>query len=78
MEVLNVRTENAIASLVRERIDNAQKAAKEKSASNAASTASEDGEEMGLEGVVLVEGLRVREREDELEEQREKEDEEIA
>jgi len=78
LEVLNVRTENAIASLVRERIDNAQKAAKEKSASNAASTASEDGEEMGMEGVVLVEGLRVREREDELEEQREKEDEEIA
>jgi coiled-coil domain-containing protein 12 len=78
LEVLNVRTENAIASLVRERIENAQKAAKEKRASSVVSTVSEVGEEMGMEGVTLVEGLRVREREEELEDQREKEDEEIA
>jgi coiled-coil domain-containing protein 12 len=78
LEVLNVRTENAIASLVRERIENAQKAARVKSVGSTSSTASEGGEEMGMEGIALVEGLRVREREEELEERREKEDEEIA
>lgn len=78
LEKLNVRTENAVAGLVRERIENAQKAARAKSGSIVTSTASEGGEEMGMEGVALVEGLRVREREEELEEQREKEDEEIA
>lgn len=78
LEVLNVRTENAIASLVRERIESAQKIAKAKSGGSAVSTASGGGEEMGMEGVALVEGLRVREREEELEELREKEDEEIA
>jgi coiled-coil domain-containing protein 12 len=78
LEVLNVRTENAIASLVRERIENVQKSARAKSGSNITSTAGEGSEEMGMEGVALVEGLRMREREEELEEQREKEDEEIA
>jgi coiled-coil domain-containing protein 12 len=77
LEILNVRTENAIASLVRERIEGAQKAAKAKHG-GATSTAGEGGEEMGMEGIALVEGVRVREREEELEEQREREDEEIA
>lgn len=75
LDVLNVRTENAIASLVRERIEAAQKAARAKS--GAPATASEGGEEMGMEGVALVEGLRVREREEEEEERREKEDVEM-
>jgi len=76
LEVLNVRTENAIASLVRERIQNAQKVAKLKAGKGGA-VASEGGEETGMEGVALVEGVRVREREEEEEELRDKEDEEI-
>ena len=77
LETLNVRTENAIARLVRERIEGAQKAARTKSGRGALS-ASEGGEEMGIEGVALVEGVRVRERDEEEEERREKEDEELS
>jgi coiled-coil domain-containing protein 12 len=76
LDILNVRTENAIARMVRERIESAQKVAKTKSRSGAVS-ASEGGEEMGMEGVALVEGVKLREREEEEEERREKEDEEI-
>ncbi|CZR60367.1 uncharacterized protein PAC_10263 [Phialocephala subalpina] len=76
LEILNVRTENAIARMVRERIEGAQKAAKSK-AGNGAVGASEGGEEMGMEGVALVEGVKLREREEEEEERREKEDEEM-
>jgi coiled-coil domain-containing protein 12 len=78
LEILNVRTENAIASLVRERIEGAQKAAKAKQVTAGPTAAGDGGEEVGMEGVALVEGLRVREREEELEEQRERDDEEIA
>jgi coiled-coil domain-containing protein 12 len=76
LEILNVRTENAIARMVRERIEGAQKAARIKSGKQAV-TASEGGEETGMEGVALVEGVKLREREEEEEERREKEDEEI-
>ncbi|KAI1199668.1 cwf18 pre-mRNA splicing factor-domain-containing protein [Nemania serpens] len=73
LEVLNVRTDNAIARLVRERIANAQAAAQR----TAQPIASDDGdggsaEAAGMDGVALVEGLRVREREEE-EERRERE-----
>lgn len=81
LEVLNVRTENAIAGLVRERIEGAQKAARGKAGQGtkaATVEASRGGEEMGMEGVALVEGLRVREREEEEEERREREDDDIA
>jgi len=77
LEILNVRTQNAIASLVRERIEGAQKAARVKNENGVTIAASQGGQEMGMEGVALVEGLRVREREEELEEQREREDEQI-
>jgi coiled-coil domain-containing protein 12 len=76
LEILNVRTENAIAKMVRGRIEGAQKAAKSKSG-NGVITASEGGEEMGMEGIALVEGVKLREREEEEEERREKEDEEM-
>ncbi|KAF6844767.1 coiled-coil domain-containing [Colletotrichum musicola] len=76
LEILNVRTDNAIARLVRERISNAQKAAiqsKQPGGTNA------DGDATGVDGVALVEGLRVREREEEEDERREKEaDEELG
>jgi len=57
LKILNVRTENAIARLVRQRIENAQRAAKEKGASNG------QGEEVGIEGDALVEGIHMREQE---------------
>ncbi|KAI0012246.1 cwf18 pre-mRNA splicing factor-domain-containing protein [Xylariaceae sp. FL0662B] len=76
LEILSVRTDNAVARLVRERIGNAQAAAKK----TAQPVANGDGSEeaAGMEGVALVEGLRVREREEEEEERREREDEDLA
>lgn len=68
LEVLNVRTENAIARLVRERIAGAQAARKK------AGAAMEEGqEEVGMEGAMLVEATHVREREDEEDARRERE-----
>lgn len=72
MEVLNVRTDNAIARLVRDRITGAQKAAKK---DKAVEDTEGTGEATGMDGVALVEGLRVREQEEEEEERREKEEE---
>ena len=63
MEILNVRTDNAIARLVRERIE----AAKKKGMSS-------DGEGAGIKGEELVEGVHVREREEEEELRREREE----
>lgn len=54
MKTLNVRTENAIARLVRDRIQNAQKTKTD---------GNQDGEALGMEGETLVEGVRLRERE---------------
>lgn len=67
MERLNLRTDNAIARLVRERIEGAKKKAQENG----------EGEDMGLRGEELVEGVHVREREEAEEEMRETEDEEM-
>jgi coiled-coil domain-containing protein 12 len=69
MEVLNVRTENAIARLVRERLAEKKKAAVQKAGQDGG-----DAEAEGmLEGAALVEGMRLREREDEEEARRERE-----
>ncbi|KAL2011750.1 hypothetical protein VTN00DRAFT_4468 [Thermoascus crustaceus] len=75
MKILNVRTENAIARLVRQRIEGAQHAAREK---GARADGEEQGEEVGIEGGTLVEGIHVREREDAEEERREREEEEMV
>ncbi|KAI1462752.1 cwf18 pre-mRNA splicing factor-domain-containing protein [Annulohypoxylon moriforme] len=77
LEVLNVRTDNAIAKLVRERITNAQAQAQAaKKTAKPVENGEGDGEEAaGVDGVALVEGLRVREREDEEEERRERDEE---
>ncbi|KAJ9619615.1 hypothetical protein H2203_008396 [Taxawa tesnikishii (nom. ined.)] len=64
MEVLNVRTENAIARLVRERI------ASQKKPSGGAGG---EGEDVGMEGTTLAEATNVREREDEEDTRRENE-----
>lgn len=61
MEILNVRTQNAIAKLVRQRIEDAQRAAKAKVGANG----DKQGEEVGIEGEMLVEGIHVREKETE-------------
>lgn len=65
MEILNVRTDNAIARLVRERIEGAKK-----------TSGAQDGD-VGMRGEELVEGMHVREREAEADERREKEEEEM-
>ncbi|KAJ5370244.1 uncharacterized protein N7496_006336 [Penicillium cataractarum] len=59
LKILNVRTENAIARLVRQRIETAQRAAKERGAPSNG----EGGEEVGIEGDALVEGIHMREQE---------------
>lgn len=76
LEVLDVRTDNAIAGLVRERIAGKQKKGLEEVAAKGGAVAG-GGEEIGMEGAMLVEGLREREREDEEDRRREREDEEL-
>jgi coiled-coil domain-containing protein 12 len=69
MKILSVRTDNAIAKLVRQRMESAQKLAK-------AETAQSNGEEVGIEGEALVEGIHAREQAGAEDVQREKEAEE--
>ncbi|KAL8946793.1 MAG: hypothetical protein Q9222_006858 [Ikaeria aurantiellina] len=66
MEILNVRTENAIARLVRERIEGAKKKGVQQSKDDG-------GQELGMKGEELVEGVHLREREEAEDERREKE-----
>jgi coiled-coil domain-containing protein 12 len=68
MRGLGVRTENAIAKMVRERVE-AQKVERLTRGKEG------DGEEVGMEGVELVEAMHVKEREEEEERKREEEDE---
>ncbi|EQL03750.1 hypothetical protein G6O67_004409 [Ophiocordyceps sinensis] len=75
MEILNVRTDNAIAKLVLERITCAQKAAQKDGGS---ANALPDGEGAGVDGLALVQGLRVREKEAREDEEREREEEQAA
>lgn len=63
MKILNVRTQNAIARLVRERIQKAKEEAQLKS-SGGAGDRDREGEEVGIEGNTLVEGVHLREREE--------------
>ena len=65
MEILNVRTDNAIARLVRERIEGAKK-----------KPGTQDAD-VGMRGEELVEGMHVREREAEEDERREREEEDV-
>ncbi|KAI4275084.1 MAG: hypothetical protein L6R38_005968 [Xanthoria sp. 2 TBL-2021] len=67
MEVLNRRTDNAIARLVRERIEGAKK-------KSTAELGKDDGQQLGMKGEELVEGVHLREREEEEDERRETED----
>lgn len=69
LEVLNVRTDNAIARLVRQRLQEKKAEAQNKDGR----LADGDAVAAGLEGGELEEIVRLREREEEAEEQRERE-----
>lgn len=72
LAILSVRTDNAIARLVRERIQKQQEAAK----GRVQSIGGGDVEAQGIEGTTLVEATNVREREDEEDARREREEDE--
>lgn len=72
MEVLNARTENAIARLVRERVEGQKR--KEVETSNGDVGKGQDGESVGMGGSELVEGVHLREKEEAEEERREREE----
>jgi coiled-coil domain-containing protein 12 len=74
MKVVDVRTQNAIARLVRERIENSKKEAQRTAG---AKGPGDGGEEVGMEGTTLAEAVREREREDEAERQQEDAEEEV-
>ncbi|EXJ80006.1 hypothetical protein A1O3_08292 [Capronia epimyces CBS 606.96] len=65
MKILDVRTQNAIARLVRERIEDAKKEATSRGQGVRSGENSEAGEEVGIEGNTLVEGIHLREQEEE-------------
>ena len=71
LEVLGQRTDNAIARLVRERVEGQKKKETEERVGQVDGEG--DGERVGIGGVDLVEGVHVREREEEEDERREKE-----
>jgi len=71
LERLNVQTDNAIARIVRERIE----AQRKKQVETVNGSGSGEGESVGLQGEELVEGVHVREREEAEEERREREEE---
>ncbi|CZT20235.1 uncharacterized protein RCC_06092 [Ramularia collo-cygni] len=78
LDVLSVRTDNAIARLVRERIGKQQEAARAKVTNGQSAGGDGEGEAeevMGIEGTTLVEAVHVREREDEEDARREREEE---
>ncbi|EEQ86894.1 uncharacterized protein BDCG_02014 [Blastomyces dermatitidis ER-3] len=76
MKVVNVRTQNAIARLVRERIQNAQREAegKKKNMASEDGDLDGDGQEVGIDGGALVEGIHLRERDEAEEERRQREE----
>ncbi|MCJ1379083.1 hypothetical protein MMC17_002183 [Xylographa soralifera] len=75
LERLNVQTDNAIARLVRERIEAQRR--KQVEAANGGGSRNGEGEVVGLQGEELVEGVHVRERVEAEDERREREEEEL-
>ncbi|KAK1836207.1 cwf18 pre-mRNA splicing factor-domain-containing protein [Podospora conica] len=71
LEVLNVRTDNAIARMVRERLAAKKPAGEVGAGAGNGPTGGEDGGP--LEGAAFVEGMRLREKEEEDEARRERE-----
>ncbi|MCJ1415797.1 hypothetical protein MMC32_002130 [Xylographa parallela] len=75
LERLNVQTDNAIARLVKGRIEAQRKMQIE--AANGSGDRNGEGEPVGLQGEELVEGVHVREREEAEDERRERDEEEL-
>lgn len=67
MQPVDVLTENAIARLVRERVDGQKQA-------RAVKQSGEEGENVGMEGSELVEAMHLKEREEEAERKKEEEE----
>lgn len=76
LEILNVRTDNAIARLVVARISAERKAKQSARTENNNDNNNTEADNEGVDGVALVEGLRIREQEEKDEELREKREEE--
>lgn len=62
LNILNVRTDNAIARLLRQRIDDNKRTAQQRGVNLKGDG---QGEELGIEGEALIEGIHMREREEE-------------
>lgn len=82
MRPLEVQTENAIARLVRERIEG-QKVIKAQDRERVEGAKGEvqnegDGQEVGMEGSELVEAMHLKEQEDERERRRDAEDDDVS
>ncbi|OAK96055.1 hypothetical protein IQ06DRAFT_297541 [Phaeosphaeriaceae sp. SRC1lsM3a] len=75
MRGLDVQTENAVARMVRERIEG-QKSVKTREVTGAQGNEG-DGEEVGMEGSELVEAMHLKEKEEERERRREEEEVEV-
>jgi coiled-coil domain-containing protein 12 len=73
MEGLNTLTENAIAKIVRERVEGQKKAASGRIES--AGREGQEAQEVGMEGSELVEAMHLKEREEEAERKRDEEEE---
>ncbi|KAJ9638467.1 uncharacterized protein PV06_09640 [Exophiala oligosperma] len=78
MKILDVQTQNAIARLVRQRIEGAKKEALDKGKAPAEAENGYQGEEVGIEGNTLVEGIHLREQEEEKEAALEEEEDDIS
>ena len=65
LEVMNVRTDNAIARIVRERVQKTQQEKAAKASLNGEAQGVGDGEAIGVEGASLVDVTRELEKEDE-------------
>lgn len=71
-KILDVRTQNAIARLVRERIEHSKKEALQEGNGDEDGGARDGGEEVGIDGSTLVQGVHVREHEEQEDERRER------
>ncbi len=74
LEILNVRTDNAIAKLVRQRIQEQEKAKNAGKGAEAAGDGVGGDENVGIDGTSLLEGVHLREREEVEEERRDADD----
>lgn len=61
LKVLDVRTDNAIARIVRKRVEDDKRAAKERGVTT---KGEEQGEDVGIEGETLVQSIHMREHEE--------------